>query len=147
MKTSPFLATSAMMLATLAVQEDCGVNRFANNSSIPLPCIFSLVSVSERKKGGASMKFCNANMNYLNKNNYSRTLLIYNKSWFARPQTVYINGLCYIRGLHPASIFRTHYNTILPTSSQTTVGAFLLCLSLSVSFISLEQECFFLHPL
>lgn len=52
MKTSPFLATSAMMLATLAVQEDCGVNRFANNSSIPLPCIFSLVSVSERERGG-----------------------------------------------------------------------------------------------
>lgn len=55
MKTSPFLATSAMMLAALAVQEDCGVNRFANNSSIPLPCIFSLVSVSERKKGGGGL--------------------------------------------------------------------------------------------
>lgn len=30
-KTSPFLATSAMMLATLAVQEDCGINRLENN--------------------------------------------------------------------------------------------------------------------
>lgn len=49
-KTSPFLATSAMMLATLAVQGDCGANRFANNSSIPLPCIFSLVSISERDR-------------------------------------------------------------------------------------------------
>lgn len=47
-KTSPFLATSAMMLATLAVQADCGINRPANNWSIPLSWIFSLVSTSER---------------------------------------------------------------------------------------------------
>lgn len=48
-KTSPFLATSAMTLATFAVQEDCGVNRLANTGRVPLFWIFSLVSISEKK--------------------------------------------------------------------------------------------------
>lgn len=48
-KTSPFLAISAMTLATFAVQEDCGVKRLANTWRIPLFWIFSLVSVSGKK--------------------------------------------------------------------------------------------------
>lgn len=45
-KTLAFLAISAIALATLAVREDCGINRLATLRSIPLPWFFTC-SISE----------------------------------------------------------------------------------------------------
>ncbi|OOO00338.1 MAG: hypothetical protein ATN35_07625 [Epulopiscium sp. Nele67-Bin004] len=50
-RTSPFLATSAIMLATLGVQEDWGFSRVGSRGRIPISWILTLatVSVGERK--------------------------------------------------------------------------------------------------
>lgn len=42
----PFLATSAMMLATLGVQEDWGFSRVGSRGRTPISWIFILASVS-----------------------------------------------------------------------------------------------------
>lgn len=49
-RTSPFLATSAMMLATLGLQEDWGFSRVGSRGRTPISWIFTLASVSEEEK-------------------------------------------------------------------------------------------------
>ena len=49
-RTSPFLATSAMMLATLGVQEDWGFSRVGSRGRTPISWIFILASVSAGDK-------------------------------------------------------------------------------------------------
>lgn len=47
--TVPFLASSAIMLATLGVQEDWGLSRVGSRGRTPISWIFTLASVSEEE--------------------------------------------------------------------------------------------------
>lgn len=62
----PFLATSAMMLATLGVQEDWGFSRVGSRGRTPISWIFILASVSAggREGGNQYVQYENHTMTY-----------------------------------------------------------------------------------
>lgn len=147
-KTSPFLAISAMMLATLAVQEDCGINRLANTWSIPLPWIFSLVSISERDTyKELQWTSSTLTMTITSTVNSLRIVTIYSRNYLFILKCIYIKlssgpQATFIMGF---SLCETLFNTISckPTARLQRNPFWIYHLHTTLTFQCYFQSCLF----